>query len=168
MPIRTDFRALIVISKREPFIFAIALFMCFFLPFHPALGQTACSPSALAPEEARNLLKMIPDALAATKTGGKLSLVDWSPGPHYRLDEFYFYELLTTKSLPTTPLDNGVIGYFGVNKFTGQVVELNSPDPEVKGTGLEKMQTSLRTRHCVGRDLVRKYQDIPLEKAGRS
>lgn len=165
MRIRIDFGGtLIVASKHQRLIFVATFFIFFFAPVHPVICQTTCSPSVLSRHEAQGLLRVIPEALAASKVGGKLSVVDWSPGPHYRLDEFYFYELLSTKSPPTTPLGNGVIGYFGVNKFTGQVVELNSPDPAVQGTNLERMQTRLRAQHCIGRDFVRKYQDIPLEK----
>jgi len=110
------------------------------------------------------LLGVIPQGLAAKHVGGKLSIVVWSPGANYRLDEFYFYEVLSTKSTTTNSLGNGVIGYFGVNKTTGQVVELNSTEPSVKGAELEKMQSRLRAKRCVSPDLVLKHQNIPLER----
>jgi hypothetical protein len=133
-----------------------------FLVANPIYAQ--CGPSALSRKEAQSLLEVIPGALAAEHSGGKLSAVDWSPGSGYRLDAFYFYELLSTKSLKTTPLENGVIGYFGVNKTTGQIVELNSARSSVQGAALTRMQNKIRLKHCISPELVRSNRDIPLEK----
>jgi len=110
------------------------------------------------------LLNKIPQAVAAKRIGGKLSIVDWSPGSGYRTETFYFYELLSTKSTETTPLDNGVLGYFGVNKRTGQVVESNSEKPSVDGSELRKLQVRLRQKHCVGQDVVTLEANLTLER----
>jgi len=123
-----------------------------------------CRPTALSQREGQQLLEAIPQALAAQHAGGKLSVVEWNPGSGYRAEVFYLYMLLSTKSLPTTPLDNGVLGYFGVNKTTGEVVELNSGKPSVQGTTLMKLQKKIRASHCIDRQLVIANQDIPLEK----
>jgi hypothetical protein len=130
----------------------------------PNSVDAQCSLSAFSQKEARSLLEVIPDALAARHLGGKLSVVDWDAGSNYRTDFFYLYEVLSTKSPPLTPLDNGVLGYFGVNKSTGEVVELNSASNPVQGMTLSKMQESLRAKHCVPHQLIVRNQDIPLEK----
>jgi hypothetical protein len=61
-------------------------------------------------------------------------------------------------------LDNGVLGYFGVNKRSGQVVELNAEKPAVEGTALRKLQVRLRKEHCISVDLVAKDANLTLEK----
>ena len=58
---------------------------------------------------------------------------------------------------------NGLIGYYGVNKNAGQVVELNSPESQVHGSELSRLQAQLRSKHCVGQGLVRK-SSMPLER----
>ncbi|HXB27493.1 MAG TPA: hypothetical protein VNV25_22380 [Gemmatimonadaceae bacterium] len=115
-------------------------------------------------DEAKQLLEATPDVVAARRLGGKISLVDWSPdSASYRTQNFYFYQIFSTKSLPTTPLGNGMFGYYGVNKTAGQVVELNSPNPSVEGPELKSLQAQLRTKHCVGQDLV-KTSSLTLER----
>ena len=121
-----------------------------------------CLSTPITKHEAQDLVKAIPDAIASTKIGGDLSVVDWKP-KGYNTRKFYLFELLTTKSLPTTPLGNGVLGYFAVNKATGQVVELNSDRPAVEGPELRKLQDKLRVRHCISKDLVRRNLKVPLE-----
>ena len=88
--------------------------------------QKPCPATPLSKKEAVDLLRFIPAAQAAQQIGGSISAVDWSPGYTFRDDVYYFFMLLSTKSPPGSPLDNGMLGYFGVNKMTGQVVELNS------------------------------------------
>jgi len=128
-----------------------------------AFPQTGCSPAPLSQDDARNLVRLIPDALAAQRIGGKLTVIDWKPGHDYREDVFFFFELLSTKSLPTTPLDNGVLGYFGVNRTTGEVVQLDS-DTWIKGATLKRLQDKLRASHCISADLVRKNRCLSLER----
>jgi len=57
-----------------------------------------------------------------------------------------------------------MLGYFGVNKATAQVVELNSPQPSVESPDLKKLQARIRQRHCIGRDLIDKNANLTLER----
>jgi hypothetical protein len=145
-------------------ILAGLMVFCALIFPHGVSAQTSCVPTPLSPNEAKVLLKNIPEALSAKHIGGKLSVIDWSPGSSYRTESFYLYELLSTKSTETTPLDNGVLGYFGVNKRTGQVVELNSDKPSVEGAELKRLQVRFRKEHCIGADLVAKEANLTLEK----
>jgi len=139
--------------------------LAFLLAAPGVMSQTHCSAVPFSPDEARSLLRAIPDALAAKHIGGKLSTVEWRPpGSGYRVENFFLFELLSTKSLPTTPLNNGVLGYYGVNKTTGDVVELNSDKNPIQGHALKLMQDKLRALHCVSSDLVLKNRVIPLER----
>lgn len=142
-----------------------ALLVCAALAIpYGAECQSSCSPTMVSSTEAKVLLNAIPQALAAKHIGGKVSIIDWSPGNSYRTESFYFYEVLSTKGTETTPLDNGVLGYFGVNKATGQVVELNSEEPSVNGSELTRLQEQFRQKHCVGQDMITKNTNLALER----
>jgi hypothetical protein len=129
-----------------------------------ARSQQSCTATPLSQRDAQLLLRAIPDALGARAIGGKISLVEWAPRTRYRTESFFFYEILSTKSTETTPLDNGVLGYFGVNKLTGEVVQLSSQEPSVQGKELGALQRRLRRNHCIGNDLVLRNRDLPLER----
>lgn len=129
-----------------------------------ASTQATCSPTPITPQEARQLLHAIPQAKASQRIGGAISIVDWTPGAGYRTERFYLFEVLSTKSTTTTPLDNGVIGYFGVNKATGQIVELNSEAPSVEGKQLRRLQDMMRAKHCVSDAQVKENSALSLEK----
>jgi hypothetical protein len=146
-------------------VLVMALLLCIGLAVpYRAECQSSCSPTPLSSSEAKELLNAIPQALAAKHISGKISIIDWSPGESYRTESFYFYEVLSTKSTETTPLNNGVLGYFGVNRTTGQVVELNSAEPSANGSKLTKLQERLRKKHCVSQDLITKNANLPLER----
>jgi hypothetical protein len=161
MPIKTFTIRICAVSSDM----AMILLLCLALLIPQiAKCQPSCSPSLLSSNEAKTLLNAIPQALAARHIGGKISVVDWFPGASYRTENFYFYEVLSTKSTETTPLDNGVLGYFGVNKATGQVVELNSEKPSVEAPELKRLQRRYRQAHCVGPDLIDKNTNLTIER----
>ena len=116
-------------------------------------SQTLCSATVLSPKEAQELVMAIPLAEIAKNAGGKVLTTDWDPGPSYRKDIFYFYFVGTTgKGRQTTLLDNGVIGYFAVNRITGRVVEGLPPKFEtIEGKVLAEMQARIRAKHCIDR-----------------
>lgn len=125
--------------------------------------EKACTPSQISQPEAEKVLGSTPAALAARQSGGTLTFVGWDPGSDFRSERFYFFQLLSS-STSGSPLDNGMLGYFGVNKATAEVVELNSDKPHVEGAELQRVQKTLRTKHCVTEELVRANADLSLEK----
>ncbi len=68
-----------------------------------------------------------------------------------------FYTVLTNKK-QLTLLDNGLIGYFAVNKRTGQVVETASG--ALVQSKAETLQIEIRSQHCISPEIVRKGQSI--------
>ena len=98
----------------------------------------------------------VPDAVTSKKLGGKLSALTYTP-PH-QSDSFYYFQLFSTVSTPTTPLDNGMLGYFSVDKETGRVV--NVADEDTHGKELEKLQAKLRAKHCIGPELIKEEQAV--------
>lgn len=124
-----------------------------------AQSKTSCTATPFSREEAKYLLTFIPQAVIARRAGSKIEAVNWNPGPSYRKDLFFFYLLLASGSgMHTTMLDNGVIGYFAVNKVTGRVVGGPSGDQTIEGEALMRVQTKLRTEHCINQNLVDKYE----------
>lgn len=105
-----------------------------------------CVPRAFSRVEAEGILRTIPQVLVLRPSADDPSLVEWSPGATYRTEDFFFFEVLASRRRATV-LDNGVIGYFGVNKSTGEVLELNSPRRFVWGPALERLQNKLRAEH---------------------
>lgn len=154
------------LTTKKPLNLTILITALALLPWIPgscAGSQKTCTPSQISGAEAEKVLGSIPAALAARQSGGTLTFVKWDPGGGFRSGQFYFFQLLSS-STSDTPLDNGMIGYFGVNKATGEVVELNSDKPHVEGTELQRVQKALRIRHCVTEALVRANADLSLEK----
>lgn len=125
-------------------------------------AQAACVPSPLSPAEARRLLSMVPAADAAKRLGGRIEAMNWSPGSDFRNDVYYFYTVLTDKK-QVTILENGLIGYFAVNKTTGEVVEATL-DARVESKALEAIQRKIRAQHCISPEMVRKGESIPVGK----
>ena len=109
--------------------------------------QAACAPRPLSREEARRLLSVVPAAAAAKRLGGRVDAMDWLPGPDFRNDVYYFFTALTDKK-EVTVLENGLIGYFAINKTTGQGVEATS-GTAVQSNALEAMQGKIRGQHCI-------------------
>jgi len=107
----------------------------------------------------------IPAALTAHAAGGH---VDARPsGPESKL--FYTFMLLTDGKEPPTLLDNGLIGYFAVNRITGRVVEAVVGEESMRGETLENLQLRLRHAHCISDGLVKKYEAVsPSEIRGMS
>ena len=124
--------------------------------------QAACVPRPLLNEEARRLLSMVPMADAAKRLGSRIDAMDWLPGSDFRNDVYYFYTVVTDKK-QVTILENGLIGYFAVNKTTGEVMEATS-DKRVESKALETMQGKIRAQHCISPEMVRKGESIPVGK----
>jgi len=117
-------------------------------------GQSACTPTSLSKNEAERLVLNVSDALAAKKIGGKLFLYALEP---LGSKESYDFELRSTISLPSAPIDNGLVGYYSVSKRTGRV--LNVAFDEENGTALENLQRKLRAKHCVSASMVREERN---------
>ena len=107
--------------------------------------EPACAATPLTQQEAERLVMAVPEAVTAEKIGGKLSVVTWKPA--HPNTSFYYFMLLSTVSTPTTPLDNGMLGYFSINKETGRVV--NDAGEVTVGKELERLQAKLRAKHCI-------------------
>ena len=129
-----------------------------------SFAQTKHCTSQPVPESAlRALLQVLPDVATAKQAGGKISVMPWNPGSEYRIDVFFFYMVSTSSSGPPVLLDNGLIGYFGINKKTGEVYEFVTQEP-VTAKALTNLQRQLRTKYCISDQAISNGRKIGLEK----
>jgi len=112
--------------------------------------EPPCTATTISRIEAERLVMSVADAVTARKIGGQLSVVEWKP--EHASDVFYYFMLLSTVSAPSTPLDNGMLGYFSVNKITGRVVDVAGGD--AVGVELERLQATLRAKHCIDEKMI--------------
>ena len=117
-----------------------------------------CQPTEISRSEARSLVEAVPGNLAVEDRGGKLMIEGWEPDGG-RNDEFFFFGAWASEE-GRTSADNGLMGYFNVNKRTARVSDGVLFD-EIHGKELEKLQMKLRRKHCIGRDLVEARRDDP-------
>ncbi len=121
------------------------------LPTSKALAapaKAACPAVALNENEAARELRLLPKALKAKTLGGKLFAVPWKPGAGFRDDIFYMFMLQSSVG-SGTPLGNGMLGYYGVNKWTADVVQLDAEPPFISGRALKRYQAKVRSVHCL-------------------
>jgi hypothetical protein len=110
--------------------------------------EPPCTVTPLSRLEAERLVMAVPEAVTAEKMGGKLSVVAWKPA--HPNASFYYFMLLSTVSSPTTPLNNGMLGYFSVDRETGRVI--NVAGEKTVGKELERLQARLRVKHCISQE----------------
>lgn len=103
---------------------------------------------------------LVPDVLAIEGSGGKVNALDWRPAAAYgRGDAFFYYFALQRPKLETLPLQSGLVGHFAVNVYSARVVSLDT-DSEVDNTALVRLQTQLRSKHCISAQLVQENAEI--------
>lgn len=101
-----------------------------------------------------------PEVLALMASGGKVDALEWHPeGAYGRGDAFFYYFALQRPKLETLPLQSGLVGHFAVNVYSARVVRLES-GTEVDSAALLKLQAELRSKHCIGPQLVQENAEI--------
>jgi hypothetical protein len=125
-----------------------------------ATAAEPCVSSKLTRAEAEQLVLQVPEVLAIEGSGGKVTALDWRPAAESgRADAFFYYFALQRPKLETLPLQSGLVGRFAVNVYSARVVRLDS-NSEVTNAALVKLQTQLRSKHCIGAPLVQENAEI--------
>lgn len=115
-------------------------------------SQRPCEPSELTVSDAEILVYLLPDSVATRDRGRK---VGWELQTGVQLDQkdffvFYVYDV-------TAPQDSSpTIGYFGVNKHTAEVWDMNREE-FVQAKDLLAVQGILRKGHCIAEELLKTY-----------
>jgi hypothetical protein len=113
-----------------------------------AANRRSCSPTPVTKDEAISEIRTMPEALRLTDSTQSVDAVDWHPTGSFRTTSFYLFMVMAPRP-EDVPLGNGLIGYFGVNKWTADILEMNSPKSFVLGPALRKYQNKLRRNHCL-------------------
>lgn len=115
----------------------------------------ACVATPVSKSEALKLVMSVPEAVAYRERGIKVTAVSWVS--RHENDLFYSFMLLSSDT-KNTLLNNGVIGYFYVNKGSARVV--NVAGREVTGKELGELQARYRLKHCIDDALVKKNDAV--------
>jgi hypothetical protein len=114
----------------------------------PAVARRACSDSSrLSDDDARILLYVTPAAIDARTAGTDIDIEKSAPSAQYPAAEFFVAALLAQRPTGATALGSGILGYFAVNKRTGEVqstVDFRS----VNGNVLDHIRALLIRTHC--------------------
>jgi len=123
-----------------------------------SLALGGCTATPISQLEAQHLVTLIPQAVIAAGLGGKVEAKQYDPSDGK--DMFFYFMLLSSVSPPNTPLDNGMLGYYAVNKLSGQVIEAVVGAETMRGQELERFQAKVRAKHCIGQTLVSKSEKL--------
>lgn len=110
----------------------------------------ACSPSRLTDDDAQILLYVTPAAVAVRRVGTDVDIQRSRPTPQFPADDFFVAALVSQKPTDQSVLGNGILGYYAVDKRTGEVESTGDFRP-VKGKELGRVQVWLRHSHCITR-----------------
>lgn len=106
-------------------------------------ARAVCTPRSLSRHEAIETLRLIPRAVIARRSGATVSAFPWRAG--LGAD---FWSFMLMGSPPThTFLDNGIMGYFSVNRRTARVIDLNLE--VVHGIELDRYRRRIVRTHCL-------------------
>ncbi|MEO6216705.1 MAG: hypothetical protein ABIO86_11790 [Sphingomonas sp.] len=106
-----------------------------------------CKPTPITKGEAVNELKLMGYSLEVRQSGKSVSTVDWRPLSGYRVKSFFLFLVMAPKD--QTPMENGIVGYYGVNKWTADVLEQNEDGTFETSGPLRRYQNFLRKKHCL-------------------
>jgi hypothetical protein len=123
-------------------------------------ADAPCVSSKLTRVEAEQLVMQVPEVLAIEGSGGKVDALEWNPaGAYGGSNSFFYYFALQRPKLETLPLQSGLVGHFAVNVYSARVVRLDT-NTEADNAALLKLQTQLRSKHCISAQLVQENAEI--------
>jgi hypothetical protein len=114
----------------------------------PTRAQFACSASSpLSDDDARILLYVTPAAIDARKAGTDVDIEKSAPSAQYPTKNYFVAALVSQKPTEAGTLGNGILGYFAVNKRTGEV-KSTVDFALVTGKELERIRAWLFHARC--------------------
>jgi hypothetical protein len=132
----------------------LVIFLATILSAFPVAAHATmkCESTPLTQIEAKSLIELAPMILRSKRHGAKIDIIRWKPGKSVARAKFHTFMVATTEHRSTV-LSNGLIGYFGVNKWTGDVLQLDNPGGPLIGKELSQAQAHLIRSHCLMRRL---------------
>ena len=132
----------------QPLVFILLLVS--FLPLSARPSKPCGSASRLTDDEAKILLYVTPAAVSARRAGTDVDIERSEPSKEFPARNFFVAALVSQKPTSGSVLGNGILGYFAVDKRTGDV-ESTSDFTPVKGKELGRVQAWLRHAHCISK-----------------
>jgi hypothetical protein len=111
-------------------------------------AQAACTPRPLNRHEAIAALRLVPDAVLARREGATLSVYPWRIGP-IQSGHLYWSFMLVREPPGHTFAENGILGYFSVDRRTARVTDVNSN--AVNSAALDRYRRRMLRTHCLSR-----------------
>jgi hypothetical protein len=109
----------------------------------------ACSAaSKLTDDDARILLYVTPAAVAARQAGTDVDIEPSAPSEQFPASDYFVAALVSQKPTSGSVLGNGILGYFAVDKRSGEV-ESTTDFTSVNGKELSRVQAYMRRSHCI-------------------
>ena len=108
-------------------------------------GAEDCRPSLISVGESRQLLRLIPDVVAASAAHAAVTIIYEPKADQPQVASFSIW--VKSGAVPTA-LDNGLIGYFSVDRKSALVenVAYETIDGDAE---FRKLQKQIRRRHCL-------------------
>jgi hypothetical protein len=111
----------------------------------------ACqATSTLTDEEAQILLYLTPAAISARRAGTDVDIERSAPTNQYPKAQFFVAALISQKPTSASVLGNGILGYFAVDKRTGEIKSATDFS-SIDGKELARVRKWLRKEHCIGK-----------------
>ncbi|MGB9406835.1 MAG: hypothetical protein WCA89_04815 [Terracidiphilus sp.] len=105
-------------------------------------------PSRLTDDDARILLYVAPVSIAARRAGTDVDLEQSSPSKQFPAADYFVAAIVSQKPTSGSVLDNGILGYYAVDKRSG-VVESITDFTRVNSKELSRIQAWMRHSHCI-------------------
>ena len=146
-------------AKLKHLVFPLALLATMLACGRPGSTQarsTAKPSTLLTEEEAEILIYVMPDAEAERKAGKDVA---WTPEVNKEYDLANFYEFWVVGTGQREAPGSITVGYFAVNKHTGDVWEVASGE-HIAGPQLSGVQKIIRKHHNIGRAVLNNFSGL--------
>jgi hypothetical protein len=130
------------------------MFVSLWLAGQPAAAAPNPAPTLVTLEEARQLVRAIPDVAAQLHGTSGLTL---DPPPATPECAFFMF-----RAWHDTGPDHGsnLVGWYTVNKRTADVWDGNGQSTLVTDPHVAKLQKTIRGRHNIDDAVIKKYRDL--------
>ena len=134
----------------------LATMLSFESPGRAQAPSRAKSSTLLTKEEAEILIYVMPDAEAERKAGKDVA---WTPEVNKEYDLANFYYFWVVGSGPRKEPGSITVGYFAVNKHTGDLWEVTNAE-HIAGSQLSGVQEIIRKHHNITSAVLNKFSRL--------
>ncbi|HEY4357822.1 MAG TPA: hypothetical protein VGN16_18870 [Acidobacteriaceae bacterium] len=128
------------------------LFIVALITLSPAIAQSnkRHNLTSLSDNEAQALLQAIPSSISAKRQGVAVDIEKSGPTQGFPNEDFFVAAVVRERPAQESPLGNGILGYFAVDRHTGEVISLND-FTKVKSKHLDEVRFRMCRGKCAAR-----------------